>query len=217
MKMQQTKSYWRLATLATVAGAAMAFVGSACTVTTSTDNGGSAGDFFAGAPGAGATQTAGAAGASTAGAAGAAVTAGAGGAAATPYECDVSPDAPAGMPLPSCAPDASDPTDVCAVCIEASCCAQFEACYAYNPGDQCGYGGPGDMGEISCVQQCIQDGVKTNGVFDDTLVGTCGAKCTTQKPPNGSSSKECGQVIGYRTSELVDCMTAHCQTQCYGG
>lgn len=221
MKMQQTKSYWRLAGFTALAGVAFAFVGAACTVTTSTDDGGAGGDFFAGAPGAGApaagaATTAGASGASTAGAtaAGGASTAGA---AAVAYECDVDPGPPAGTPYTSCAPDAEHTDDVCALCIQTSCCTEFKACYASNPGDQCGYGGPGDMGEISCVQQCIQDGVATDGVFDDKLVGTCGAKCTTEASPNGTSSKECGQVIGYRTSDLVDCMTMHCQTECYGG
>jgi hypothetical protein len=223
MKMQQTKSYWRLAAITAVAGVAVAFVGSACTVTTTTDDGGAAGDFFAGAPGAGAptagaggATTAGAAGATTAGAAGVAGTAGV---AAVEYECDVVPDpgGPAGTPYSSCAPDAMSADDVCALCIQSKCCTEYEACYAFGPGDQCGYGGPGDMGEISCVQACIQDGVATNGVFDDSLVLTCGAKCATEKSPNGTSSKECGQVIGYRTNDLVDCMTMNCQTKCYGG
>jgi len=220
MKMQQTKSYWRLAAFTAVAGVALAFVGSACTVTTTSDNGGAAGDFFAGAPGAGAA-TAGAGGATTAGASGAATagaaTAGTAGAAPTEYACDVDPGPAAGTPYPSCAPDAMHTDDICALCIQSKCCTEFEACYAYNPGDQCGYGGPGDLGEISCVQDCIQKGVATDGVFDEKLVGTCGAKCTTQKAPNGTSTKECGQVIGYRTSDLVDCMTMNCQTPCYGG
>ena len=206
--MQQTKSYWRLTALAAVAGVVTAFVGSACTVTTSTD-GGFAGDSFAGSTAvAGAPSTAGAA--PTAGAAGTTVTAGTGGVADT-YVCDVSADAPSGTPYPSCTAD--DPKDPCAVCIQGSCCAEYEACYATNPGDQCGSGGPNNMGEISCVQACIQKGVHDNGVFDDTLVGTCANECLTEKASDGT---KCEQSIGYRTNDLITCMTSHCQTECYG-
>ncbi len=214
--MQQTKSYLRFVALA---GVVTAFVASACVVTTSTDDdtAGASGSSTAGAAGAGAG-----AGGATAGAGGA-ITAGTGGASAgtagtdkVPYACDVSPDAPAGT-ANVCTPDADHMTDICALCVQDKCCAQYSACFAYNPGDQCGYGGPNDDGEITCVQKCIQDGVADSGVFDSTLVGTCGAKCTTQKAPNGTSSQECGSVIGYRTSDLVDCLSTNCQTQCFGG
>jgi hypothetical protein len=209
MKMQQTKSYWRLAALATVAGVALAFAGSACTVTTSTDDGGSSGDSFAGATAAGAAQTA--------GASGAAVTAGAGGAAgaaAVPYDC--TPDSGEALGTPNtCEPAVGSETDVCALCVKAHCCTEFGECYATSPGNQCGWGGPNDDGEITCVQACIQDGVQQSGVYDDTLIGTCGAKCTTQKA-NGST-KECGSIVGQQTSDLVACLAMNCQAECFGG
>jgi hypothetical protein len=209
MKMQQTKSYWWLAALA---GVATAFVGAACTVTTSTDDNGGAG----GAGTAGATAPgAGAGGATpTAGAAGAAI-AGAGGAVATPYLCDVANGGAVGTPN-VCTPAAGSEDDVCALCVQSKCCTEFSECYAYNPGNQCGYGGPNDMGEISCVQACIQQGViDSGGVYDSTLIGTCANECTTQTA-NGSS-KECGPVIGQQTSDLVGCLAENCQSPCFGG
>ncbi|MET0795199.1 MAG: hypothetical protein ABW061_27015 [Polyangiaceae bacterium] len=222
--MHQTKSYWRMATLAAVAGVLSAFVGSACTVTTSTDDdGGAAGASAAGAATAGANSagaaTAGAnsAGSNSAGSSSAgANTAGNAGAAATPYECDVPDvDTPAGTLYPSCAPDAEHTDDVCALCIQSSCCDAYKACYAYGPGDQCGYGGPDDAGEISCVQQCVQDGVAESGVYDATLLGTCANKCITKKA-NGAS-KDCEESIGLRTNDLIACMADNCQEKCFGG
>jgi len=217
MKMQQTKSYWRLAALATATGGAFAFVGAACTVTTSTDVGGSTGDD-AGAPSAGATQAGAggaAAGAAAAGAAaGGAPAAGSGGAAPVPYDCTPDDGKPLGTPN-TCEPDAGSEDDVCALCVKAHCCTEFSECYATKPGNQCGWGGPNDDGELLCVQQCIQDGVQKSGVYDDTLIGTCAAKCTTQKA-NGSS-KECGPVIGQQTNDLVACLGTNCQAECFGG
>jgi hypothetical protein len=218
MKMQQTKSYWRLAALASAAGVALVFVGSACTVTTSTDAGGSAGETIAGAPGAGATQAGAggaAAGAPAAGAPGAgAPAAGAGGAAPVPYNCTPASGEALGTPN-TCEPAPGSETDVCALCVKAKCCKEYSECYATTPGNQCGWGGPMDKGEIVCAQQCIVDGIAESGVYDATLVGTCANKCTTQTA-NGSS-KECGEVIGQQTNDLIACLGDNCQMECFGG
>ncbi|MES1172710.1 MAG: hypothetical protein ABUL62_00175 [Myxococcales bacterium] len=212
--MQQTKSYWRLATLATVAGVALAFVGSACTVTTSTDDGGAAGDFFAGAPGAGAS-TAGAGGAGAGAPSAGATSAGAAGAAPVPYACTPDNGDALGMPN-TCEPAVGSEMDACALCVKAKCCTEFGNCYATSPGNQCGWGGPNDGGEIACVQKCVQDKYQETGVYDETLLRTCaGGDCATNKA-NGST-QECGGIIGQQTSDLIQCLDMNCQGPCFTG
>ncbi|MEO6600235.1 MAG: hypothetical protein ABIQ16_10210 [Polyangiaceae bacterium] len=214
--MQQTKSYWRLVTITAVAGVAMALVGTACTITTSTDAGGAAGDFFAGGPGTGGGATAGAGGAATAGAGvGGAATAGAAGAGKVPYGCTPDSGDPLGTPN-TCAPAVGSETDVCALCVQAHCCTEFSQCYATTPGNQCGWGGPNDDGEIACVQQCIQDQYKTSGVYDDSLIRTCSdGGCATNKANN--SANACGPIIGQQTSDLVACLNTNCAGPCFTG
>jgi hypothetical protein len=100
--------------------------------------------------------------------------------------------------------------------VQSKCCAEFSACYATNPGNQCGWGGPNDDGEITCIQACVQKGVEdSGGVFDAMLLGSCGATCTTEKA-NGST-KDCGTVIGQQTNDLVGCLNNGCQSECFGG
>jgi len=223
--MQQTKSYWRLVV---VAGIVSAFVAGACTVTTSTDidddddNGGSAGSGTAGAGTAG-SSTAGTAGSGTAGAGTAGSgTAGAGtaGGGAVPFQCDPEGDGGAQGIGNTCAP--SDPSDVCQKCIQAKCCAEFSACYATDPGNQCGWGGPAKVngdenpgGELYCVQACLQKAVEESGTApDDSQVQTCGNNCATTKS-NGATT-ECGSVLGIQTSDAVGCLRENCSVECFG-
>ena len=210
MKMQQTKSYWRLVALA---GLVSSFVGTACVVTTSDDDS-SAGASGAGAPGAGAGgATAGAGGAITAGAGGA--SAGTGGATAGTAGVDFQCDPADGMAVgtPNVCPSTTD-SDVCQACIATSCCTEYAACFATSPGNQCGWGGPMDQGEIICALTCIQQGAADSGIVDDTLLGTCANQCATTIANGGT--KEC-TVIGSQTSDLIGCMNTNCQTQCFTG
>ena len=221
--MQQTKSYWRLVAVASVVSA---FVASACVVTTgdgdddgsSAGEAGAAGAHTAGAAnaGAGAAGSAGSAGAH-AGAAG--LGAGEGGAPPTSFQCDPAEGGAVGTPY-GCEPD--DVNDSCQTCIQSKCCSEYSACNAYNPGNQCGWGGPAKLpsgkdypgGEAICIQQCIKEGVEASGTDPDAeLVGTCAAGCMTAKDTSGAS---CEMSIGLQTDDLIRCMRADCSKVCFG-
>jgi hypothetical protein len=223
MKMQQTKSYWRLVAMA---GLLSAFVGSACVVTTSTDDDdNTAGKGGSGAAGAGTagSGTAGTAGASTAGAAGAAGAAAAGanngGSGPVSFQCDPAEGGAVGTPN-SCAPDG--PGNDCEKCVQAKCCSEYEACYATDPGNQCGWGGPAKIdgvtnegGELACVQACLIKVVEKNETApDDSDVQTCANNCATTL--SNGATKECGSIIGLQTSDTVACMRTNCSEACFG-
>jgi len=223
--MQQTKSYWRFLALT---GVMSAFIASACVVTTSTDDntGGADGKAGSGAAGA-ATGGAATAGAATAGAATAgAATAGShtggassGGAPAADYQCDMGESGAPGTPN-SC----KDTTgSSCQKCIEKSCCTEYAECYATDPGNQCGWGGPVKLpdgsenpaGEAWCIQVCIQKGVIESGTAPDSeLVGTCGASCATST--SNGATQDCGSVVGTQTNALIGCMMDNCSPDCFG-
>ena len=222
MKMQQTKSYWRLVA---VAGVVSAFIASACVVTTGSD-GGSAGTDAGGSGAAGAGTAGASAGKSGAGTAGSAAgtagsaTGGAGGEGPVPFQCDMGDGGAVGMPN-TCAPN--DPADVCQKCTQAKCCTQYAECYATEPGNQCGWGGPAKVngdpnpgGEAYCLIACIQKGVADSGTAPDAeLIGTCGNNCATTK--SNGATQECGSVLGAQTSDLIGCLKDNCSTQCFGG
>jgi hypothetical protein len=198
--MQQTKSYWRVVAALGVVGA---FVASACVVTTSTD--GAGGD-------AGETNTT--AGSTSAGSSAGGASAGSSSTASEDYQCDTGDGgAPPGTAA-DCSPDPKNPSDVCAVCVQAHCCAEFGECYATTPGNQCGYGGPNDDGEITCVQKCLQDGFAATGVDDADLRSGCFDQCTTTTMHK--SSHDCG-LIGTQTNALIGCLSDNCLTECIGG
>ena len=222
--MQQTKSYWRLVA---VAGVVSAFIGVACTVTTSTDDSGFSGHDAGGASGSGtagasagmATGGAGKAGAGTAGAGTAgAATAGSGGAPATPFACDLGDGGTQGEAIAgACTLDAAEKKDKCAVCLKTKCCTEFSECYAVSPGNECGWGGPkGDgEGEFVCYRACLTDIAMKNGAVETSDRGTCAAKCQTPKDTSGAA---CMQAIGNATSALIGCvMDQGCNVDCYGG
>src|SRR5450631_1153801 len=214
MKMQQTKSYWHVVAALGVVGA---FVASACVVTTSTDAGGagSVGDAGATNTTAGATSAGGAsAGGATAGSTSTGGTLAAGGDAPTPYQCDTGDAGGPPGTASDCSPDPANPTDKCAVCVQAHCCAEFGQCYATSPGNQCGYGGPYDGGEIACVQKCLQDGFASSGVDDADLRNMCYDKCTTSTAHK--STHDCG-LIGIQTNALIGCLSDNCLVECIGG
>jgi hypothetical protein len=207
MKMQLTKSYWCVVAALGVVGA---FVASACTVTTSTD------DNTAGEPGdTNTTAGSSSAGSSAGGASAGSTSTAGGGDQATDYQCDTGDGgAPPGT-ASECSPDPANPTDVCAVCVQAHCCAEFGQCYATSPGNQCGYGGPSDGGEYACVQSCLQAGFKSGGVDDADLRAMCFDQCTTNTAHH--SSHDCGTLIGDQTNALLGCVSDNCRDQCIGG
>jgi hypothetical protein len=211
MKMQQTKSYWRFVL---ALGVVSAFVGAACTVTTSSDpNLGEAGaNETAGSPSAGAGVGGSSAGSPSAGSGG---TGTAGSGDAMPFECDTGDGgAPPGTPN-VCTPDDDHKTDACALCVQANCCTEYSDCYATDPGNQCGWGGPNDEGEIVCVQTCLQKGFADTGVDDADLRAMCYGQCSTTTA--NMASKECGDLIGTQTNALVGCLSDHCLVECIGG
>jgi hypothetical protein len=219
--MQQTKSYWRLVA---VAGVVSAFVASACVVTTSTDDdtAGAGGASTAGNGGSGGSTAGSAtAGSGTAGSqAGTGGSTPAGGAGPVPFQCDPGEGGAVGTPN-SCAPSGAG--NDCEKCIQAKCCGEYEACYATNPGNQCGWGGPdkvdgvkNEAGEIFCVQSCLIKVVEASGTApEDSEVRTCAAECATN--PSNQSSKDCGPVVGQQTSDLVACLRQDCSVACFGG
>jgi hypothetical protein len=214
--MQQTNSYWRVLGVAGVVGA---LVASACVVTTSTD------DSAAGSAGTGLVTSSGGNGGTSTGTGGAtggasSVSAGgnslgiAGNAAAgggsVAFACDPDGGAVLGTPS-SCVPD-SDSS--CSTCVKSHCCTEYSNCYATNPGDQCGWGGPKGEGEISCFQACVIDSTSDGGVVDSDLLGTCAGQCGT---PRDSAGMSCQDTIGQQTSDLIACLNADCSSECFGG
>jgi len=205
--MQQTKSYWRMAA---VAGVVIAFVSAACTVTTSSDDTAADAGTTAIATGGSGATTAG--GATSAG--GTMTIVGVGGTGAVSFQCDpLDQDAGIQGTPASCA---ADTANTCSVCIAAHCCTEFSDCYATNPGNQCGFGGPDakGTGEITCVQGCILAVTGDGGVADDSTIQTCANQCVT---PTDTSGAACQQAIGTQTSDLIGCMNMNCQSDCLGG
>ena len=210
--MQQTKSYWRVVAVAGVVGA---FVASACVVTTSTDDssaGAGGTGAFAGTTSGGTTSTAGTAGVSgSTGIAGTSGVGGSGGTGVVSFQCDPSDGMAVGTPA-SCAATAGM---ACSECTAAHCCAEYGACFATNPGNQCGYGGPTPgASEILCIQACVIAATGDGGVADDMTIGTCTNNCVT---PTDTAGANCGSVIGSQTSVLVDCLSHNCVAECFGG
>jgi hypothetical protein len=130
-----------------------------------------------------------------------------------PFQCDTG-DAGAPGTANSCAPDDDHKTDPCALCVQAHCCTEYSECFATDPGNQCGWGGPNDAGEIGCVQKCIQDGIAAQQPDDSDLRNGCFDKCSTN--PTNTGSKDCGTLIGTQTNALIGCLTDSCHTECLG-
>jgi hypothetical protein len=178
--------------------------GSGTAGTSSSGTGGEAGSGDSGAP-----STGGSAGAGTSG------SGGEGGAEVDPEtipECDPDSGDLDNTPFPDCEP--LDPENECEACIQTSCCEESKACFGFDPGNVCGWGGPdatetspGD-GEITCYQECIFDYVDENGFCDTDGEDECIGKCMT-------SELSCGQ-IGNQTQDLAGCMWSNCATECFG-
>jgi hypothetical protein len=147
--------------------------------------------------------------------------AGAGGhAEPVPFQCDPSDGSAVGTPN-SC--KAADPTDECQVCVQTKCCTEYAECYAVDPGNQCGWGGPATLegspnegGELLCMQLCLIATIADSGTAPDALqIGTCANHCATAL--GNGATKECGPVIGSQTSAVVGCLLKNCSIACFGG
>ncbi|MEO8904877.1 MAG: hypothetical protein ABI488_20830, partial [Polyangiaceae bacterium] len=103
----------------------------------------------------------------------------------------------------------------CDKCVRSNCCAEYSDCYATDPGNQCGYGGPNSDGEFFCYQSCLVNAFTKNGSLEDSDSEICANTCATTKDLKGS--QECGSVLGTATSELIACVADGCSTECYGG
>jgi|GEM_PF-1133582 len=204
-------------------GAGTSASGTAGAATSGAGAGGSAGSGSSGAGAGGSGATTMAAGSGGGGAAGNAgsSSAGAGGnTPRTPFQCDPSDGSAVGTPN-SCAP--VTPADACQKCVQAKCCTEFGECFATNPGNQCGWGGPAQLnginnysGEIACMQVCLIAAVAEAGTAPDTSqVNSCANACATSI--SNGATKECGPVIGSQTSALVGCLLSNCSTACFGG
>jgi len=209
--MQQSKSYWRVVAALGVVGA---FVVSACVVTTSTDSG-TAGDAGETNTTAGSTSAGSSAGGASAGSSSTAGTGGTGGDQPTPYQCDTGDaGAPPGTPS-TCEPDSTHTTDPCALCVQSKCCTEWSECFASDPGNQCGWGGPNDGSEIICLQSCIRDAITAGGIDDIDTRSMCNDMCTTTTAHN--STHDCGNLPGNQTNALLGCLSDNCLDACLGG
>jgi hypothetical protein len=96
----------------------------------------------------------------------------------------------------------------CLTCLtkSANCCTEIAACYATDPNNECGYGGPPDNPgetEYLCFQSCVLDVATENGGFyDDDDEATCAASCT-----------RCG-TISNETNDVITCMHLKCEAEC---
>jgi hypothetical protein len=109
---------------------------------------------------------------------------------------------------PSCSSAEPDPDgdSECRVCMKASCCSAWRACFGVDPRNACGHGAAfGDeIGEMDCVTLCWyahRDGSESDEEILDTCSATCAA-CSVN-------------TITDTTSDLVACAYAECQEVCY--
>lgn len=120
-----------------------------------------------------------------------------------------------GMPYPTCAP--TDATDECEVCIQTNCCEESQNCFATEPYNVCGWGGPdtddestgvvSGIGEIGCYRSCLAQYVNDNGVCDGDGIDQCATACATPA---------CDGLPGDATSTLAACMQTSCSQDCFG-
>ena len=121
-----------------------------------------------------------------------------------------------GTPWQDCAPGDANKDDPCALCIQHSCCEQSKNCYATDPYNVCGWGGPlmddpmladyAGAGEIGCITTCLSEYVTENEVCDTDGIDGCTSMCQTAM---------CS-LVGSATSALFDCMQRDCSSECFG-
>jgi hypothetical protein len=119
-------------------------------------------------------------------------------------------------PFPNCDADPED--DDCQICIQESCCEESMNCYATEPYNVCGWGGPteGDyakMNEIGCFTKCLEDATAANEMTctaDDA--DSCAVECAT---PMCFEDAGAFPLIGTATNELAACMQDKCADPCF--
>jgi hypothetical protein len=121
-------------------------------------------------------------------------------------------------PYGDCSPATGEENDACALCIEESCCEESDNCYAYAPGNVCGWGGPQEDGvylgggEIGCFRSCILEFVEMNGAYDQDAEDECAGSCATEVDSAGMS---CGGLLGNATNIMIGCLHDNCETECF--
>lgn len=121
-------------------------------------------------------------------------------------------------PYDGCEPASGEEEDPCALCIKESCCEESMNCYAYDPGNVCGWAGPMEGGEylgggeIGCFRSCILEFVEENGAYDLAAEDDCASSCATE---TDSAGMDCGGLLGNATNLLIGCMHDSCETECF--
>lgn len=123
----------------------------------------------------------------------------------------------------SCEP--SDAEDACQVCIESKCCAEQEACYAYEPEQACGWGSVlydgTAMNEASCMLTCLDDleedpNHEFLGVQED--LDMCSAQCGAVECGESSTTEVtndlAGCILGTHNDDDPDNDEIGCQVEC---
>jgi hypothetical protein len=133
---------------------------------------------------------------------------GTGGSGITDPVCDPSEGDLDNTPYPDCEP--REASDACELCIQSSCCEESKVCYGFDPANVCGWGGPtpspyATVGEVDCYVRCARAYVEETGVYDDSAADLCVPACTTAG---------CG-LIGNATQDLIVCMEASCEDECF--
>ncbi len=77
-------------------------------------------------------------------------------------------------------------------------------CYATEPYNACGYGGPEATGEFTCVHTCIND-LSDGDPVTQELIELCYSSCATPA---------CG-LIGDATLVLTTCVDENCSDVCF--
>ncbi len=121
-----------------------------------------------------------------------------------------------GTPYPDCDPGEANKDDPCALCIQHSCCEESKNCYATDPYNVCGWGGPSmddpmladyaGAGEIGCITTCLAEYVTENEVCDTDGIDGCTSMCQTPMCT----------LVGSATSDLFTCMQDKCAQSCFG-
>ena len=121
-----------------------------------------------------------------------------------------------GTPWQDCDPGEANKDDPCALCIQHSCCEESKNCYATDPYNVCGWGGPSmddpmladyaGAGEIGCITTCLAEYVSDNEVCDTDGIDGCTTMCQTPM---------CS-LAGSATSDLFTCMQDKCASSCFG-
>jgi hypothetical protein len=111
--------------------------------------------------------------------------------------------------------EADDRYKGCLSCLSNSCCSELKQCYATNPADACGYGGPDNGTEYACYIECLVKAAKDSGfnAYDpDEDPMRCALDCGTPKDGMGKTCPS--PLIADSTNALLSCMHTNCEPEC---